>query len=229
MDLTDEQVNRIRRRVRRWGRGHFQSYPWRMESDAWLTVVAEVMLQRTRAEQVAKTYNKFKSLYATPGGLLDADREEVLSLVGPLGLRTRVEYLFCMAEIAVQRGGLLPEEMSQLTAIKGIGRYTAAAWLSLHRGKRAVLIDSNVNRWLCRVTGRSYRREVRGVTWLEELAGRLTPARSFREYNYAILDLTMQICRPYSPKCHQCPIRMECQYGERVEAGSKHPRKTAGY
>ena len=46
--------------------------------------------------------------------------------------------------------------MALLLELPGIGPYTASAWRSLHRGKRAILVDPNVIRWLCRVIGKEY-------------------------------------------------------------------------
>jgi A/G-specific adenine glycosylase len=105
-----------------------------------------------------------------------------------------------------------PETMAELLMLPGVGMYTAAAWLSLHRGKRAVIIDANVARWLSRLTGLPYNRDPRHVRWVQELADHLTPRRAFRDYNYAVLDFTMSVCAP-RPRCDVCPVLSDCWYG----------------
>ncbi|MBI2963589.1 MAG: hypothetical protein HYY35_07525 [Deltaproteobacteria bacterium] len=111
--------------------------------------------------------------------------------------------------------------MAELQRLPGVGMYTAAAWLSLHRGRRAVIIDANVARWLSRVTGLPYNRDPRHVRWVKKLADELTPQRAFREYNYAVLDFTMSICVPRNPRCDVCPMLSECRYGQaRLRAGA---------
>jgi len=142
-------------------------------------------------------------------------------LIGALGLAFRIQLLQEVARVAVDRNGVLPETIDELKSLKGVGMYTVAAWLSLHRGKRAVLIDSNVARWLSRMTGNPYNRDPRHVSWIKELAEELTPPRAFRDYNYAVLDFTMQLCTPRKPSCEYCPIRAECVYG------SSLPTKTS--
>ena len=164
--FTDEQVRKIRRRVLYWGRKNYQEYPWRMDTDAWLTFVAELFLQRTQARQVEEIYEEFSRRYPTPSALMSVDSNEIYPLVRKLGLHFRLPLLRDIAAVALERGGVLPEDMEQLTSLKGVGTYTAAAWLSLHRGKRAVLIDSNVIRWLSRMTGNHYTRDPRGVSWV---------------------------------------------------------------
>jgi len=47
----------------------------------------------------------------------------------------------------------VPVNEEELRSITGVGSYTSAAWLSLHRDQRAVMIDSNIFRWLARMTG----------------------------------------------------------------------------
>ena len=210
--MTSEQIRRTRRRLLRWGRRNYQIYPWRLESDSWLTFVAELFLQRTQARQVEKVYRKFKECYPTPPDLLNADDIQVSRLIEPLGLAFRVGFLQEIARVLVKQEDGLPETIDELTRFKGVGIYTAAAWLSLHRGTRAVLIDSNVARWLSRMTGNPYNRDPRHVSWIKNLAEKMTPARVFKDYNYAVLDFTMLICLPCNPVCEKCPFRTDCSY-----------------
>ena len=93
----------------------------------------------------------------------------------------------------------LAETVEELASLPGIGRYTGAAWLSLYRGKRAVIIDANVARWLSRLTGRAPPADPRHCAWLRDLADELTPRRAFRDYNYAVLDFTMIVCARVPP------------------------------
>lgn len=211
--LTEDQVRNVRRRLLNWGRKNHQEFPWRTDTDAWLTFVAELFLQRTKASQVKSVYEEFKIRYPTPADLLHADPNEAYSLIQKLGLGFRLALLINIASIVIKQGGVLPEDMDELTTLKGVGTYTAAAWLSLHRGKRAVLIDSNVVRWLSRMTGNRYNRDPRGVSWVKDLAERLTPPRAYQMYNYAVLDFTMSICTPRCPDCGHCPNRVDCSYG----------------
>ena len=218
--LTEHQVRNIRRRLLDWGRKNYQEYPWRTEADPWLTFVAELFLQRTKASQVRGVYDEFRNRYATPVALLNAEPTEVSLLVRKLGLGFRYGLLRDIAVVVVELGGFLPEDVDELTSLKGVGPYTAAAWLSLHRGKRAVLIDSNVFRWLGRMTGNSFTRDPRGVSWVRDLAQRLTPRRAFQAYNYAVLDFTMRICTPHSPDCGHCPNLVDCRYGAEAFLGN---------
>lgn len=204
-----------------WGRANFAHYAWRDETDPWLSLAAEVLLQRTRARQVEPVFQELQERYPTAKSLVQAGREAVHSLMLRLGLYWRGELLYSIAVAVSDRGGVPPDEPSELRKLTGVGPYTSAAWLSLHRGKRAVIVDSNVARWLSRVTSRPYQKDPRHVHWVLELADRLTPRRAFRDYNYAVLDFTMQICTVRIPRCPECPMRRDCAFGRHATAAKR--------
>ena len=210
--FTDKQVQRIRRLLLRWGRANFQLYPWRMESDGWLTLVAEILLQRTRAKQVQKVYEDFRERYPTPAALLHDDIDTLAQIIAPLGLPSRGGHIREIARVLVEQECSPPESMNKLTQFNGVGPYTAAAWLSLHVGTRAIIVDSNVSRWLCRMTGEPYCRDPRHVSWINQLAERMTPKHIFKDYNYAVLDFTIRVCKPRKPDCQICPLSDDCSY-----------------
>ncbi|MGH2669529.1 MAG: A/G-specific adenine glycosylase, partial [bacterium] len=206
-------IRRVRRHLLAWGRANFQHFPWRSETDPWRSLVAELLLQRTRAAQVEPVFRQFCRDYPTAEDLARAGEAAATRIMLHLGLRWRGRLLHVTARAVYERGGTPPESLEDLRSLPGVGPYTAAAWLSLHRGQRSVMIDSNVGRWLSRVTGKPYARDPRHVHWVKDLADRLTPRRGFRDYNYAVLDFTMHVCTPRAPRCPKCPLRRSCFYG----------------
>jgi A/G-specific adenine glycosylase len=214
MKITPEaaETRVIRRRLLTWWRRQTFAYPWRSTDNAWLALAAEIMLQRTRARQVLPAYEQFARAYPTPESFL-AD-PLAGRVTATLGLHMRAEVLVEAAQVMMAG---IPTVTKDLQAIRGVGAYTAAAWLSLHRGQRAVIVDSNVFRWLGRMTGRPYHRDPRGVRWVRDCADTLTPVRSFRAYNYAVLDFTMSICLPRQPRCSICPVRRLCEFNRRPQ------------
>jgi A/G-specific adenine glycosylase len=211
--LTDAQIATIRRRLLRWGRANFKDYPWRAESDPWRSLLAEFLLQRTRASQVEAVFSTLVERFPTAESLATAGLPGVEEITRSLGLHRRGQLLLATAKTIAERGGYPPDNVAELRSLAGVGMYTAAAWLSLHKGKRATIVDSNVVRWLSRMTGFPYDRDPRHSTWVKDLAERLTPRRAFRDFNYAVLDFAMNICRPRTPRCPSCPLSSECRYG----------------
>ena len=203
----------IARAVTRWGRRNARVYPWRERLPLWQGLITEVMLQRTRADQVVPTFNRFRHRYPSPETLALASEEEIAGLVEPLGLRWRGRLLHRLAKKIGDMDGVLPLDQTALEELPGVGPYAAAATLTLHANRRAVLIDSNIVRVLSRLVGSAYDGETRRKRWLRELAEALTPPRAHRAYNYAVLDLAALVCLPSIPNCDECPILKWCATG----------------
>jgi A/G-specific adenine glycosylase len=213
--LPKPKIEAIRSRLVGWGEANYKNYPWRENSNPYLALVAELLLTRTRAENVLPVYNRFTNEFPTPASLAEADLEHIGRLVHPLGLRWRVPLLKALGKRLAELGHV-PTEPKELLELPGIGPYSAAAWLSFHAGRRGVLVDSNVVRWICRLLCREYNAETRRKKWLIQLADKLTPHERTDTYNYAVLDFTMQVCVPGRPKCEICPIGADlCCFGLR--------------
>lgn len=218
IQLTPMQIQRIQRELRVWGRENYKEFPWRAPRHQWHALIAEVLLQRTRARNVVPVYQAFVARFPDAEALKTATLEEIETLIYPLGLRWRAPLLKQLCDHLAASNGDVPATMDELLQLPAVGPYVASAMVSLHLGKRAVLIDANVVRWLCRLVDRPMDGETRRKTWLIELAQSVTPPRKAREFNYALLDFTMEICAK-KPQCARCPIGPKlCLHGRKVLA-----------
>lgn len=220
--MNDIELKAVRKNILSWGRKNYQSYPWRGIEDPWLGLLAEVLLQRTRAAHVQKYFEEISTIFPTPESVIDASKAELEQIGERFGLHRRLRTLI---ELAYYLDGLdhYPFDAERLTSIYGIGHYTAAAYLSMHMHTRAVIVDSNVARWLARLTGKSRPIDPRHCQWLWDLADDLTPRRGFKEYNYAVLDFTMGICKPMNPRCAECPLVDQCDYLQSILSADSLP------
>lgn len=210
---NDFEVQEIQHALNLWGKANYQDFPWRDPGELWHGLIAEILLQRTRASNVIPVYENFILTFPTPESLARATVKEIEQVIYSLGLRWRAPLLKALGERLAQIGEI-PTTLDELIQLPAIGPYVAAAWLSFHGGGRGVLIDANVVRWICRMIGREYDGETRRKKWLIELADRLTPEHNVKDFNYAILDLTMTVCVPGTPHCDECPIGSGlCVYG----------------
>ena len=180
-----------------WGPQNYQGYSWRSAETPWEGMVAEILLQRTNALQVERYLPEVLEVIPTPEAGFGVSDEELAVLEGRFGLDRRSRTIRAIA------GYFLSHKVphyDELVSLYGIGHYTAAAFLSLHLDIRAVLVDSNVARWLARLSGRERPKDPRRADWLYELAARMTPEEEFRTYNYSVLDFTMMVCKRGKPK-----------------------------
>lgn len=216
--LPPQTARKIRQILLKWGKANYQDYPWRNATRPWHALVAEVLLQRTRAKNVVPVYEEFVKKFPLPAKLANARVSTIEKIIYPLGLRWRAPWLKKLGQDLRARDGEIPTTVEELKNLPGVGDYVASAWLGFHGGKRAVIVDANAVRWICRLLGKSYDGETRRQRWLIELADYLTPKQRWKEYNYAILDFTMQICTAH-PQCSQCPIGPRwCLFGQYHES-----------
>jgi len=176
------------------------------------------LLQRTRAVSVVPVYEKLVRDYPTPADLAELNESQIARLIAPLGLKWRAPLIKKLATDLSQRENV-PKGYDVLRELPAIGDYAASAYLSFHGKKRAVIIDANVVRWICRFTGAPYDGETRRKPWVRAYADALTPKRAYQAYNYAILDFTMQICKA-RPICSQCPFAYQCKFSLKAGVAS---------
>jgi A/G-specific adenine glycosylase len=146
--------------------------------------------------------------FPRPESLACATVRDIYAVIRPLGLKWRAPLLKQLGWELVELGGVVPSDYAGLVRLAGVGDYVASAWLSFHAKKRAVLIDANVVRWICRLTGKTFTPETRRTSWMREVAAAVTPISNHTAYNYALLDFTMQVCGR-TPACARCPLADE--------------------
>jgi A/G-specific adenine glycosylase len=209
----DQSSNRIRfrRTLSRWGARNRRSFPWRETDDPFRVLVAEVLLQRSRGITVAKVYERLFARWPDAEHLARARVDSIESVIRPLGLTSRAAKLRDLARTIVELGGV-PDSLDGLLALPAVGRYAAGATLAVAFNKHSAVVDG--------VTARVYRRYF-GLTGnlpavsdqeLWSLVSDVTPKRSVKEWNWAVLDLAATVCLPKIPRCSTCPLQAECAW-----------------
>jgi A/G-specific adenine glycosylase len=150
--LNKKQIREIRTKLIAWGRNNYCDYRWRDVDDYWLAILAALLLQRTNAPHVAKNFEEVSQVFPSPVSVLNASKEDLAILEGKFGLDRRLRSVVRAAEYFDSKD-VYPTNYEELLDVYGIGHYTASAFLSLHMNQRALLVDSNVSRWLARMTG----------------------------------------------------------------------------
>src|SRR5256885_5186163 len=120
--------------------------------DPYRIWLSEIMLQQTRVAAVLPYYERFVQRFPDIQALATAPQEEVLRFWSGLGYYTRARNLQQAAQtIVAKHGGRFPRTEKEALALPGIGRYTAAAVLSIAFGGEHAVLDGNVARVLARV------------------------------------------------------------------------------
>jgi A/G-specific adenine glycosylase len=205
-----KETQRIARAIVAWGKTNYRDYPWRKTPNRFHAIIAEIMLQRTRAEQVLDVYNGFTRKYKTPEDVCSDSYQNILATLRPLGLNWRAKIITDFSA-QTKKMGSIPNSFDELTKLPGVGQYIASAFLSFHNNQRCPLIDANTVRIWGRICGFRTDADTRRKKWFRELADNLTPKTGFKEFNYSLLDFGSLICKAI-PLCKVCPINKTCCY-----------------
>jgi A/G-specific adenine glycosylase len=230
--MTSSDTDSFSRALLDWfdiyGRKHL---PWQQAPTPYRVWVSEIMLQQTQVATVIPYYQRFMQQFPDVITLASADIDLVLHLWTGLGYYARARNLHLTAQqIVSEHRGHFPRTVDELSALPGIGRSTAGAIIALGTRQRAVILDGNVKRVLCRVhcvEGWPDQPKVQQLLW--ELAERYTPTERCADYTQAIMDLGATLCSRSKPACGLCPLQSRCQAFAELrteEFPQKKPSKT---
>ena len=198
-----------------WYDRNRRTLPWRAApgeaADPYRVWLSEVMLQQTTVQAVIPYFNAFVARWPDVAGLAAAPVDDVMRAWAGLGYYARARNLHdCARVVANWRGGRFPEDEADLRELPGIGGYTTAAIAAIAFGRRAVVVDGNVERVMARLF--AVTRPLPGAkAELTRLAAGLTPERRPGDYAQAVMDLGAGICTPRSPACGICPWLAACR------------------
>lgn len=145
-------------------------------------MMAELMLRRTRSDQVAAVYERFAQRYEN-AEQASRDPEGVRDTLRSLGLNWRNEQVLDTIQFLAHRYGK-DRKLSQdtdLTEVPGIGDYCNSMLRSRMFGEPRSAIDSNVARIYCRLIGETYHPEARRKKWLIDLCQRFMQIATGRD------------------------------------------------
>jgi A/G-specific adenine glycosylase len=198
-----------------WYAVHKRDLPWRSSAgetpDPYRIWLSEIMLQQTTVPAVKPYFTAFTARWPTVEALASAADDEVMRAWAGLGYYARARNLLACARIvAMEYGGRFPADEAALRKLPGIGVYTAAAIAAIAFGKRAVVVDGNVERVIARLHAietplPQARAEMRALT------DAMTPAAEAGDFAQAMMDLGAAICTPRNPACGICPLRAGCR------------------
>lgn len=202
----------VRHRLLAWYDVNRRDLPWRRTGDPYRILVAEYLLQRTRIVSGTPYYERFIARFPTVRDLAAASLDDVLAVWEGLGFYGRARNLHAAARAIVERhGGEIPPSIEALSALPGIGPYTAGAIGSIAFGIAVPAVDGNVIRVIARLSrnrGDVTRNAVRqGIT---EVAARLVSPDAPGAFNQAMMELGATVCTPKSPRCERCPLESLC-------------------
>jgi len=216
----------FRKKLLGWFHQFRRDLPWRRTRDPYRIWLSEIMLQQTRVAAVIPYYEKFLKRFPDVQALANAPEEEVLRIWSGLGYYGRARNLHKAAQqIVANHEGNFPHVAADLLALPGIGKYTAAAILSIAFEKQLAVLDGNVARVLARLAAvRGDVRESQRWQTLQSSADSYLDPGSPCDWNQAMMELCATLCTPKSPQCLLCPVAQFCE-GRKLGIAESLPEK----
>ncbi|MCW3834558.1 A/G-specific adenine glycosylase [Sphingomonas canadensis] len=191
-----------------WYDANARTLPWRSAPGPYRTWLSEVMLQQTQVATVIPYFERFTARWPDFESLAAADDADLMSAWAGLGYYARARNLLACAREVAQRGAL-PDSEAELRTLPGIGGYTAAAIAAIAFGRRAVVVDANVERVVARLF--ALEEALPGAKpRIHALADSITPQERAGDFAQAMMDLGATVCTARAPACLACPLRRAC-------------------
>ena len=206
-------IKKIQGELLKWGEKKIRNYPWRNTGDPYRVIVAEIMLQRTGADQVKKIYDKFIEKFPDFRSVVVAGQDRLRSELRPLGLLWRADLLYRMAqEVVGKYGGVLPLNRDELMKLPGIGHYIASALLCSLCNIPEPVLDTNTVRVIGRIFGIEVTDSSRRSKKFEKIMRDMIDCVEPRKFFLSIIDFAATVCTADDPKCKTCSLNDICSF-----------------
>lgn len=226
----DASAETIPQALLAWYDNHARKLPWRASPgsplpDPYRVWLSEVMLQQTTTAAVAPYFAEFTRRWPTVAALAAEDDAAVMAAWAGLGYYARARNLLACARAVDALGGRFPDTEKGLRALPGLGQYTAAAVAAIAFGRRAVVVDANVERVVARLF--AIDAPLPGAKpAIYAAAEGITPEARAGDFAQAMMDLGATICTARNPRCLLCPLAEHCA-GRRPGEPERFPVKAA--
>jgi A/G-specific adenine glycosylase len=206
-------LTQFRRRLKSWYAKRARDLPWRNIGEPYRVWISEIMLQQTTVATVVPYFERFIERFPSIHELARAEQDEVLRHWEGLGYYSRARNIHKTAKLLVEQSdGEFPQTTDELTALPGIGRYTAGAIMSFAFDRPGAIVEANTLRLYSRLLCLEENpRATRGQKALWAFAENLLPRKNIGPFNQSLMDLGATVCTPNDPKCPECPLLPHCR------------------
>lgn len=214
---TPKNIKDFQEAILLWYNKYGRHFPWRYKGlTHYQLIIAETLLQRTKAETVSKFYKQFIKDFPNWAALANADTALIEKHLIPIGLyRQRSKRLKGLAVEMVKRKGKLPRDRADLESIPFMGQYISNAVELVIFNEPSPLVDVNMSRVLERYFGERQMADIRYDPYLQNLSYKIVKHENAKEVNWAILDFAGFVCKP-NPKCDFCQFLKKCSYANKL-------------
>jgi endonuclease-3 len=180
-------------------------------ADPFQVLIATILSAQTTDRQVDGIAPALFSRFPTPAALAQAPAGEVEEIIHSTGFfHAKARHIIAASGVLVTDfGGEVPDTMTGLLTLPGVGRKTANIVLdhAFHRPE-GIAVDTHVRR-ISRRIGLS---EERDPDKIEEDLTALYPRELWGSINSLFITHGRTLCTARRPRCPECPVQRDCRY-----------------
>ena len=208
----EEKAGKIHSAILAWGSKNIRKFPWRNTDDPYRVIVAEIMLHRTKAEQVERIYESFLKKYRSIHDIYKTPLDELMWDMSSLGLSWRGRLMHEMARYIVEEcDSQIPSSKEKLLKLPGVGPYIASALMCFIYEKPEPVLDTNTVRVIGRLHGIRISDSSRRSKKFESIMRSYLKYGRPRDFSLSLIDLAALVCTAgESPHCEMCPVGEWC-------------------
>lgn len=176
--------------------------------DPFQVLISCLISLRTRDPITEEASIRLFALAKNPKRLADLGVEEIEQAVYPAAFyRNKARTLKALGrQLCDEFEGKVPDSMEALLGLKGVGRKTANLTLILGFDKPGICVDTHVHR----ICGRWGYIQASTADETEGTLRKNLPKRYWKEFNFLLVALGQNCCRPISPLCSSCCVSEFC-------------------
>lgn len=179
-----------------------------VHDNPWQLLVATILSAQCTDVRVNMVTPALFHRFPDPLSLAQAEVSEVEELIRSTGFfRNKAKNMVACARVLVEKHrGEVPEEMSALVALPGVGRKTANVVLGNAFATPGMVVDTHVGR----IAGRLGWVTAQTAEGIEAQLCKLLPAARWTQAAHVLIFHGRQCCRAQTAWCSQCPVVDRC-------------------
>jgi len=180
-------------------------------------LIATILAAQCTDEMVNQITPELFRRYPDPAALAKADPKDLEELIHPTGFfRQKTKSLLaCSRALIEEHDGQVPGDVDALTAIRGVGRKTAAVVISNAFGGQAIAVDTHVKR----VSTRLGLAVTKTPEKIERELCAIIPEERWTRATQLFGTHGRRTCTARKPDCEHCPVNKLCDFYQDMAAG----------
>jgi endonuclease-3 len=177
-------------------------------SSPFQLLVATVLAAQCTDKKVNEVTRDLFRKYPDPEAFARARRSTLERLIKPTGFfRNKTKSIKELSrDIVDKHGGVVPDDLDDLVALRGVGRKTANVVLAGAFSKPGIIVDTHMIRIANRLGLTSEKDPVK----IEMDLMKILPKKVWGDFSFMVVLHGRAVCKARKPLCQMCRIERDC-------------------